>query len=164
MAKFNAESFLNQTIEAKLDTKRIPMPEGDHDELRVADIQLKSGSKKEDGGIWVMANIKLVNIDPNVAAEMKLGADAEPAIYWREFIDLDENGNIDVSDGKNIKLGKLRQALGQNNDDSWTMLDMKGAVCGGRVKHKFNAEGDAYAELATVYNPAGDVEEDEDDE
>lgn len=164
MAKFNADSFLNQTVEAKLSVKRIPMPEDDHDGLQVRELEIKSGTVKEGdnaGKVWVRLNVKMVNTDPNVAEEMKLSGDAEPTIYWNEFLDLDDDGNLDVADGKNIKLGKLRQALGQNTDEGWTMNDMKGATCGGRVKHKFNAEGDAYAVLTTVYNPEGDVDEDE---
>lgn len=164
MAKFNADAFLNQTVEAVLDTKRIPMPEGDHDELRVSKIEVKSGTVKEGdnaGNVWARLTVRLVNLDPNVAEEMKLGADAEPTVRWEEFLDLTAEGGLDVSEGKNIKLGKLRHALGQNSDESWTINDMKGAVCGGRIKHKLNGDGDAYAVISQVYNPAGDVEDED---
>lgn len=161
MSKFNAESFLSQTIEKVLDTKRIPMPEGDHDELMVKDLAITSGTAKASGDLWVRLKVKLVNIDPNVKAEMKLGEDGEPTVYWEEFLDVDENGGLDTSDGRNIKLGKLRQACGQNSSEEWSMMDLKGAVTGGRIKHSFNKDGDAYAVVSTVYNPAGD-EEDED--
>lgn len=161
MAKFNADSFLNQTVEAKLDVRRIPMPEGDHDEMQITELAINSGTSKKDGNLWVQLKAKLVCTDPNVAAEMKLSGDQQPTVYWQEFIDLDDNGQLDISDGKNIKLGKLRQAAGQNNDDEWSMNDLKSATLGARVTHAFNADGDPYAVVKAVYNPAGDEEDEE---
>lgn len=164
MSKFNADSFLNQTVEAKLDVRRIPMPEGDHDEMQVADLSITSGTvaKGDNAGkLWVQLKAKLVCTDPNVAAEMKLSGDQQPTVYWQEFIDLDDNGQLDISDGKNIKLGKLRQACGQNNEEEWSMNDLKSAVLGARVKHAFNNDGDPYAVVSAVYNPAGDEEDEE---
>lgn len=164
MSKFNADSFLNQTVEAKLDVRRIPMPEGDHDEMQVADLAISSGTvaKGDNAGkLWVQLKAKLVCTDPNVAQEMKLSGDQVPTVYWQEFIDLDDNGQLDISDGKNIKLGKLRQACGQNNDDEWSMNDLKSAVLGARVTHAFNNDGDPYAVVKAVYNPAGGDEDEE---
>lgn len=161
MAKFNADSFLQQTVEAKLDTKRIPHPEGDWDEGQIKDLKITDGSSKKDGSLWVRLQAVIINTDPNVAADMKLTGDQEPTVRWEEFLDLDENGNLDVSEGKNIKLGKLRQACGQNNDEAWSPADLKGASVGFRVKHQFNNDGDPYAICSGVYNPAGDEDGDE---
>ncbi|ATB52668.1 hypothetical protein PVS_32 [Vibrio phage vB_VspS_VS-ABTNL-3] len=162
MSKFNAESFLNQTVEAKLDVRRIPMPEGDHDEMQITDLSINTGTMKSGeraGETWVQLKAKLVCTDPNVAAEMKLTGDQQPTVYWQEFIDLDENGNLDIADGRNIKLGKLRQACNQNNDDEWSINDLKSATLGARITHAFNADGDPYAVVKAVYNPAGDEDE-----
>ncbi len=161
MGKFNADSFLNQTVEAKLDTKRIPHPEGDWDEGQITDLKIKDGTSKESGKTWVRLTATIVNTDPQVKADMKLGEDQVPQVRWEEFIDITEDGTLDVSDGKNIKLGKLRQACGQNSDDEWSLGDLKGATLGFRVKHQFNNDGDPYAVCSGVYNPAGDDEEDE---
>ena len=161
MAKFNADSFLNQTVEKVLDTKRIPMPEGDHDELVVKDLAVTSGTGKESGNLWVRLKAKLVCTDPNIKAEMKLTGDAEPTVYWEEFINIDEDGNLDTSDGQNIKLGKLRQACGQNSSEEWSINDLKGAVLGARIKWAFNGDGDPYAVVSSVYNPAGDESEED---
>jgi hypothetical protein len=161
MAKFNADSFLQQTVEAKLDTKRVPHPEGDWDEGQIKDLKITSGTAKESGKLWVRLQAIIINTDPNVAADMKLGDDQEPQVRWEEFLDLDDNGNLDVSEGKNIKLGKLRQACGQNSDEAWSPMDMKGAPVGFRVKHQFNNDGDPYAVCSGVYNPAGDDEDEE---
>lgn len=161
MAKFNADSFLNQTVEAKLDTRRIPHPEGDWDEGQITKIEFKDGSNKETGKVWVRMSCTVQNTDPQVKDDMKLTGDQMPQVRWEEFLDITEEGSLDVSDGKNIKLGKLRQACGQNNDDEWSINDLKGATLGFRVKHQFNNDGDPYAVCSGVYNPAGDGEEEE---
>lgn len=161
MGKFNADSFLQQTVEAKLDTKRIPHPEGDWDTGQIVDLKIKDGTSKESGRAWVRLQVAIANTDPQVHADMKLPEDQQPKVYWEEFLDLTEDGTLDVSEGKNIKLGKLRQACGQNSDEEWSIGDLKGAVVGFRVKHSFNTDGDPVASCTGVYNPAGDAEDEE---
>lgn len=163
-SKFNAASFLNQTVEAKLDTKRTPMPEGDHDEMMIDSLDISSGTSKKSGNFWVQLAVKMVCTDPNVAAEMKLTGDAKPVLYWREFLDLDDDGQLDISEGRNIKLGKLRQACNQNTDDEWSITDLKGAVLGARAKHQMNEDGDPYAVCTAVYNPDEDADVEDDEE
>lgn len=159
---FNAAAFLNQTVEAVLDTRRIPMPEGEYDVLQIQDVELNSGTVRSGdnaGKTWVQLKCKMVNPDPNVRAEMSLEDDQDAVVYFQEFLDLDDNGNLDVRPGKNVKLGKLRHAAGQNTDEAWTLLDLKGASVGGIVKHELNKDGDPYAVLASVYNPSEDEED-----
>lgn len=158
---FNSNAFLNQTVEAVLDTKRVPFPEGDHDEMQIVNLKINDGvvSKGDNAGKpWVQLEVKMDCLDPNVKEEMKMTGDAMPALYWKEFLDLDANGNLDVSPGKNVKLGKLRQAAGQNSDEAWSPMDLKGATLGARARHEMNKDNEPYAVCSTVYNPEGEDE------
>lgn len=158
---FNAESFLQQTVEAKLSTKRIPHPDGIFDEGQIVDLQLKSGTAKESGKQWARLEVIIQATDPAIREEMKLPEGQEAKVRFECFLDLDENNNLDVSEGKNIQLGKLRNAAGQNSDESWSIMDLKSAVVGYKVKHRFNEDGDAYAVCSSVFNPEGDVEDED---
>lgn len=155
-SKFNADAFLNQTVEQVLDTKRIPFPEGERDDLVVRDVSINSGTNKSGdnaGKPWVRLKVKVSTTDANVAEEMNLDEGQEPIVYWDEFLDLDDNGQLAVGAGKNVKLGKLRHACGQNTDEAWTIRDLVGAVLGGEISHRLTQEGDPYAVLGQVFNP-----------
>lgn len=151
---FNADAFLNQTVEAVLDTQRIPFPAGDHDELQIKDLKVNSGviTKGENAGkTWAQLEVKLVSGDANVRDEMKVEDGQDAAVYYRAFLDLDDAGNLDIRSGKNVQLGKLRQAAGQNSEEAWSLINLRGAVVGARVKHKLTEANDPYAEVVSIY-------------
>lgn len=161
---FNADAFLNQTVEAVMDTFRVPFPAGDHDDLQIKEVKINSGVNTKGqnvGKTWAQIELKLVSTDPNVRDEMKVEGDQDAAVFYREFLDLDDNGNLDVRSGKNIKLGKIRKAVGQNTEEAWSLINLRGAMIGARVKHKLNESGDAYAEVSAVYGEEVDAEDDE---
>lgn len=163
---FNKDAFLQTVVEAKLDTARIPWPEGDCETLIVRDVDIKSGKyEKGDrkGQSWVQLVVKISTTDANVANEMQLSGDQEPICYWQEFLDLDENGNLATGSGKNVKLGKLRAACGQNSDDAWSIVSLKGATLGGTIEHKINGDGDPVHFLKSVWNPESGYEEEGDE-
>lgn len=159
---FNADAFMQQTVEQSMDTARIPFPEGQHEEPQIDDININSGTigKGERAGRpWAQLVIRYASTDPNVAAEMKLPEDQQAKVTQRIFLDLDENDNLDVSPGRNIELGKLRKAAGQNSDDEWSIAELKGATVGGiTVKHRFNEAGDPYADVVAVFGNDDDDE------
>lgn len=164
MAKFDANAFLTQTVEAKLDTKRIPCPEDSYDEAQITKLEINSGTVKEGenaGKPWARLRARIEILDPNAKAECKLTGDANPAVYWEEFLQLTEDGALDTSDGQNIQLGKLRAACNQNTDEEWSIMDLEKASLGCKVKHRLNNDGDAYAICAGVYNPTAVEDEDE---
>ncbi len=164
MAKFDANAFLSQTVSKKLDTKRIPCPEDNYDVAQIVKLELNSGSVKEGenaGKPWARLRARIEILDADAKAECKLTGDANPAVYWEEFLSLTEDGQLDVSDGQNIQLGKLRAACGQNNDEEWSIMDLEKATLGAKVKHRLKADGDAYAVCAGVYNPEAVEDEDE---
>lgn len=154
---FNKDAFLQQTVAQALDTTRLPFPEGPHDDLQIKDLSLNSGTVKEGqnaGKTWAQLTIIYMSTDPDVRAEMKLADEQDATVRQQIFLDLTDEGLLDVAPGRNIGLGKVRHAAGQNNDEEWSIMDLKGATVGGvRVKHTINNDTqDVYAEVTAVYS------------
>lgn len=161
---FNKDAFLQQTIAQALDVTRIPFPEGPVEDLQIKDLSLRDGTNKEGeraGKVWAQLTITYVSHDPDIRAEMKLADEQEATVRQQIFLDLTDDGLLDVSPGRNIALGKIRHAAGQNSNEEWSIMDLKGARIGGaRVKHTINKDTqDTYAEVVSVF--AADEDESE---
>lgn len=111
---FNPEAFLSATITAALDTRRTPCPVGEYPAI-VVDHKVKSGEiSKGDriGETWAAVEVSYEIQDPGVKALLGL-----PKVTSRQFImlDLTPEGHLDLAKGKNIQLGKYREACGEND-------------------------------------------------
>ncbi len=121
---FDADSFLQATVEGVLDTSRKPIPE-----IEEATLQIKELKLKISGEYTILDVIMIVDEEE---ARTATGL-PEPQIRHGIFLDIDDSGMLDMTEGKNIDLGKLRQALGQNDEGEWSPAMMEGAVCTGHV-------------------------------
>jgi len=123
---FDAKAFMDASVKAPLSTSIEVCPEGtfpfiiDTDENAVS---FRAGEK--DGRQWIRGEIVCVCQDEKVKAD--LGRDRITARFGG-FIDIDEKtGALDISKGKNVWVGQLREAVGQNNDKAWNWNMLKGA-------------------------------------
>lgn len=106
-------------------TTIVPCPEGEYraiiDDGEKA-ITFMSGQK--DGKNWHKMNVGFKILDETVKAI--LGRD-NVVVPMQMFLDLNETEtDFDTSAGKNVSLGRLRDALGQNDDPSWSPAALKG--------------------------------------
>lgn len=127
---FDPETFMSQTVDAANATTYRLCPEGTYqatidefDPSKVArEIEWddkKTGEKRTS----IMANIPFVIQDEQVKATLerdKVVAD------WSSFLDFDAMGQLDTGPDKNVKLGQLKEALGQNKP-GWNFLMLRGA-------------------------------------
>ena len=156
MATFNKDAFLNNVVTAKMETARIPFPEGEH-AVNIVDIDIKDGTIKNGenaGKSWAQLILKCDAKDPNVAAEMGFDGDTPARISAFVFLDLDhENGTLAVGPNQNVELGKIRAAVGQNEEgEEWTLMNLRGADMGIVVKHTLNDKQETRAEIAGYFN------------
>jgi hypothetical protein len=124
---FDADSFLNQTASGPMSTQVQPCPEGEYQAViddgdravSAKEINTKNGPAHQ---LVVMFKI----LDEGVRQRLKRDNVTVPMNCW---LDLDPSGNLDLSEGKNVSIGRLRAALGQNSG-SWSpgMLKGKGPV------------------------------------
>lgn len=147
---FNAEAFLNQTVETVTADTTTPHPEGEF-EGQIVDLNFNSGTGKESGKTWVRLKVTIKCLDAQVAADMGV---EEAKVYDDFFIDLTEEGGLDCGTNRNIKLGKYRTAAGMNEEgEEFNIGMLNGATVGYKVAHKLNDAGDARAILQSVYEP-----------
>lgn len=111
MSQFNPDTFLNSTVSGKMSTATAAIPEMEA-RAYIKDIKART----TQSGKAIMDVVWAVQ-DPK-ASEVT-GMD-EPSVRQSVFLDLDDSGNLDHSTGKNIQLGRLRAALGQNSEGGWS--------------------------------------------
>lgn len=123
---FDADAFLNQTVAGPLSTSVTPCPEGEYKAMiDDGDKWITfSGGTSEKGNVWNKANILFSILDDGVKAALKR---EKVLVPMNCFLDLTDSGTMDTSEGKNISIGKLRDAAGQMQDSSWMMGKLKGA-------------------------------------
>lgn len=105
MSAFNPATFLNTESTQANDTVAIPVPEGEHP----AAIKTIKPRVLDDGRA-VLDVFWTVNSDEARDAT----GQAEPFVRQSVWLDITESGGLDFGKGKNVTLGKLRDAVGQN--------------------------------------------------
>jgi len=124
MSPFDPQQFLN-TPAGPMATQVSPSPEGNF-VMHINIDQPMEGWFREvkwtdkDGNARSAPSCEIPIIITDDSARQIAGRDKLFSRY-RFFLDLDKNGNLDTGPDRNVKLGQLRAALGQNNDPSWTL-------------------------------------------
>jgi hypothetical protein len=156
---FDADKFLNQVVTEPMSTVTVPCPEGEYKAF-VDDgdkgVTFREGGTDRNGNELSPQCIVLFAIfgDQIPNQQLKREKVFVPMNIW-----LDVTGDaLDLSEGKNVGLGRLRKALDQNEDRSWSPLMMKGK---GPVMIKVTQRSDKndptqkYAEVSRVSRITG---------
>lgn len=149
---FNAELFLNTTTTAVNDTQLLPVPEGEYtavsspvtaDSFRSFDI--RRGDRAGTKGYAL--DLEWTINDEAVKAQIG----REPKVRQSIMLDMTADGTgLDFGKGRNIGLGRLREALGQNKDGQpWSFAMLGSQVARVKVKHRM-VEDKVYAEVNEV--------------
>ena len=116
MSVFDPDKFMSQSADTGSTTFE-PIPEKEYTAM-VDDVVLRATNNGS-----VLADVTFMLNDPDVAKQ--LGRE-KLTVKTGIFLDVTPNGAFDMSKGKNIKLNRLRDAVGQNKP-GWTMQQLKGA-------------------------------------
>lgn len=135
---FDPDTFLSVTVEAELDTQTVPIPDGEYNGI------VKEISARQSGEYTILD--VTWSIDDATVAEVT--GMKNPSVRQSIFLDM-SNGNLDVSKGKNVQLGKLREALGQNTAKAWAPGNMIGCVAVIRTAQRQH-EGKTYVDVKGV--------------
>jgi len=138
MARFDKEAFLQAEYTDALDTERTLFPMGEYVAEQIESFEIvdpkpfvdeKTGAQK-DGSPQLSLRL-LVREDHAVRVREQFGYPADRPVYCstRFFLDIDqETGWLEFGPNKNIDLGKIRAALGQNDPGvRWSFTNLKGA-------------------------------------
>lgn len=110
MTTFDPNTFLNMTVEESNDTKIIPCPAGEY--LAIAEkVDIKPWASRDGSSSGLKLEVLWDIDDSNVKA--LLGRDTVKVVQ-QQMLDLTDTGQLDMSKGKNVGLGRIREALGLN--------------------------------------------------
>lgn len=141
MSTFDSDSFLNTTVETELDTQFPTFEAGKYpalvDKVDTSDGIIGKGDNV--GKPWASLNIHWSIQDEGVKQEMDRD---KVIVVQRIFLDLDENANLAVGKGKNVKLGKVLEVFGLNDGSPWTPNMMLGQQAEVDVVLGANQDGD----------------------
>lgn len=121
MSAFDPEAFMRQETTEQNETRFEPVPEGEFVAM-VDDLVIRNPKDS------VIADISWEIKDEELRA--RLGMDDSRKILVRQsiFLDVEESGALSFGPNKNVQLGKLRSALGQNESGQpWSFEMLKGA-------------------------------------
>lgn len=144
---FDPQSFLDMSIDGALDTKKIPCPIGDFPAV-AEKVEVRTWVKKDDPSVSGLTLEVLWNIeDANVKAELNKD---KVVVKQGVMLDLTAEGGLDMGKGKNLGLGRLREAIGKNEQGqpfSFSMIP--GCMALVNVSHRVVGE-DIYDEIKKV--------------
>ena len=146
---FDADSFLQSSVSDANSTALIPCPQGEYQGIisKIAPRQWQSRDGTQSGValdvFWLVedANVKAVCGRDEVVVKQGLMLDTTP------------QGGLDVTTGKNVALGRLREAVGKNTSgEAFSFAMLPGLMARISVGHRAD-KNDAsllYAEVKMV--------------
>jgi len=113
---FDAESFLGSTVTDANSTTLTPVPEGEYVAVLGRPKVRQFPGTKDPGALYtsldITCEIDLAGMYPAVAEQ--LGRE-KATVRWNTLLDLNESGTgLDMGKGKNVGLGRAREAVGLN--------------------------------------------------
>lgn len=138
---FNEDDFMNNTTEGEMSTEFTPIPEGEFQAF-IKGVKVRSGVSEKTGSEWAVLDVTWSIDDAGVAEETGLD---NPTCRQSVFLDLTPEGGLDYGKGKNIQLGRLREAVGQNSG-AWSPSMLEGSAAIVKVEHRIY-EGKTFADV-----------------
>lgn len=130
---FNADDLINRARPVgAMSTAPMAVPADDYLML-VKDLKAR---QTNDGSVVLDIIFKIDNAD----LEAKMGR-KEVTTRMSCWLDFDASGALSEEDGKNYRLGQLRDAVGQNVGGNWSPSMLIGQVCMGHVGQKTGSDG-----------------------
>lgn len=128
MSAFNPDLFMQTETNDSNSTRLVPVPEGEYP------------------GVIKSINPRVVGQNGSPVLDVVYGIDDEgvkkvtgmnePTVRQSIWLDVTESGGLDMSEGKNVQLGRLREALGQNQRGKpWAPTMLVGQVAKVKVTH-----------------------------
>ena len=147
MTMFSPEQFLDMQITESNDTKIVPVPVGEYFAV-VKEVKVRPWQSKADPSKAGIALDLQWDLD-DAGVKTLLGRDSV-TVKQGIMLDMTEAGGLDVGKGRNVGLGRLREAVNLNAPGqpfSFSMLT--GRMAKVKVEHRVDGET-IYAEVKGV--------------
>jgi hypothetical protein len=145
---FDPGSFLNTQVVGANDTKLVPIPVGEYIGITES-VDCVPWQSKEDTSKSGLKLVVTIGID-NETVKSITGRD-KPTVKHDVMLDINPGGQgLDMGKGKNVSLGRLREALQLNNpNEPFSFLQIPGRPIKVSIKHR-EYKGDLFAEVGAV--------------
>lgn len=143
---FDAQSFLDATITSANSTRVVPVPIGEY--MGIVDKVSPRQWQSKDGTTSGIA-LDVIWLVEDSGVKQLLGRETVTAKQGI-MLDLTPQGGLDLSDGKNVGLGRLREAVGKNEAGvPFSFSQLPGSAAKISVTHRVSGE-DTFAEVKAV--------------
>lgn len=153
MSQFNPDLFLSTETTDANDTKYIPLPIGEYI-ASVDSVNVKQNASKKDGTIYTFLELQWrVDLTQYPSEREEMGGMDSVKVKGSIILDLNDAGMVSAGPGKNVPLGKLREAVGQNKKGKpWNFNMLIGSVAKVKVSHRPDANDSdiVYPEVKAV--------------
>lgn len=147
---FDPDQFMSMTVDQPLEVERTLVPEGEFDAMvddfdssifETFNFTYKRGPNAGQEGSLHKGTFPIVINDDKVRAALQTD---KARVYYQCTLDFDETtGQLLFGPNKNIDLGKLRNAVGQNSPGPWAVSQLRGAgPFKVKVKHREGKRAD----------------------
>lgn len=145
---FDAAALLNQTQSEAHSTQVEACPPGEYQSViqsvDIKDFQYRQGDRAGQTG-YRLEVVHLI-VDPQVEAQLG----RQPVVRQSILLDVTPTGGLDTSKGKNVGLGRLREAVGQNRAGmAWSPKMLEGQQLVVSVEHRMDGDN-VFADVKKV--------------
>ncbi len=139
---FDINSFMQTEVQGSNETSYTPIPEGEY----IGVIKELKGDMVKESPV-----IRVTYVIDSEEARQASGQQ-EPTVEQTLWLDLTATGSLDFGSNRNVQLGRLREAVGQNDpNQGWSPTMLQGQVVLLSISHRMNSEtGDRFAQVKRV--------------
>lgn len=143
---FNPDEFLNTQYDEALDTKIIPCPVGEFPGL-AEKVDIKTWAARDGSS----SGLKLVIIWDIQDDNAKVLTNRDPLrVKQEQMLDLTDTGALDMGKGKNVGLGRIREALGLNTPgEPFAFSMIQGLMAKCNVTHRVSGQ-DVFDQVSAI--------------
>ena len=143
---FSPEAFMQSQFTEANETIFVAVPEGEFPAV-IKSVECNSWQSRDGSKSGLKLDLVWSVDDESVKATTGM---TEPQVRQSVMLDLTEQGGLAVGANKNVNLGRLREAVGQNQSGKpWNPMMLQGQVARIAVKHRLYEE-QTFAEVKGV--------------
>lgn len=143
---FDANSFLESSVSESNDTRVVPVPVGEYQGI-IEKVEPRQWQSKDGTKSGIALDVFWLVEDANVKSY--LGRDTV-TVKQGVMLDTTPAGALDTTKGRNIALGRLREAVGKNqHGEKFSFSMLPGLAARISVTHRISGE-ETYAEVKGV--------------
>ena len=148
MGTFDPTTFLDATMTDANSTALVPCPEGEYQAIVIDEPKIRQFSgTKDPSKQYVALDLEWVIEDPRVT---DITQRKPTKVRQSIMLDFTESGALDMGKGRNVALGRLREAVNMNQPgQAFSFRKLQGAMAKVKVTHSV-ADDTIYDEIRSV--------------